>query len=47
VFEIRARHADGVKIAKLAADYGVSRGAIGHVVRNQTWKEVGHEIWSG
>ena len=47
VFEIRARHADGVKIAKLAADFGVSRGAIGHVVRNQTWKEVGHEIWSG
>lgn len=37
VQEIRQRHAAGERVSALAAAYGVSMGAIYHVVRHRTW----------
>ena len=38
VAQIRALHASGAGVAKLAADFGVSKGAIWFIVTRRTWR---------
>lgn len=40
VREIRARHASGASMRRLARELGVNDGTIGNVVRGRTWKHV-------
>ena len=40
VVEIRRRHAEGETMTAIAADMGVTRTAVGFVVRRQTWSHV-------
>lgn len=40
VREIRAKRETGMTLKALAAEYGMSLGAIGMIVTRQTWKEI-------